>query len=283
MPRAGSARVGLHDRSAQPRQSAALASQLQGPPRPERGLLRAWRRSPFAQVNWSRGQAVRADPAAGRRRATTSRCSARRSSLGRAFHRRRGSQGRRRSPSSATGSGSAASAAIPHIVGKTITLNRVAVHRDRRRRRTASPARSSAAVRPAWVPMSMHDVVQPNFDWYEQRRGSSSSRLRTAQAGRHDGAGRAQHADDLRGARAGVSRRQQGRSAGAVSLLDARLNPQGAGRRASRAALRDPDGASSGSSCSSPAPTSPICSSRAPRRAARRSRSGWRWARADCA
>src|SRR5688500_14636473 len=22
-----------------------------------------------------------------------------------------------------------------------------------------------------WVPMSMHDVVQPNFDWYEQRRG----------------------------------------------------------------------------------------------------------------
>ena len=80
-----------------------------------------------------------------------------------------------------------------------------------------------------WVPMSMHDVVQPNFDWYETRRGLflfSFGRLRP-------GVSVEQAAANVRTVFAqleqGYPVDNKGRSAGAVPLLDARLNPGGQG------------------------------------------------------
>ncbi|HXW08689.1 MAG TPA: ABC transporter permease [Vicinamibacterales bacterium] len=80
-----------------------------------------------------------------------------------------------------------------------------------------------------WVPMSMHDVVQPNFDWYEQRRGLflfAFGRLKP-------GVGVEQAATNLRTVFAQLEQAyptdNKGRSAGAVPFLDARLNPFGQG------------------------------------------------------
>jgi predicted permease len=79
----------------------------------------------------------------------------------------------------------------------------------------------------AWVPMSMHAVVQPNFDWYEQRRGLflfTFGRLKP-------GVSAEQATANLRTLFSGLEQAfpvdNKGRSAGARSLLDARINPQG--------------------------------------------------------
>jgi predicted permease len=116
----------------------------------------------------------------------------------------------------------------PSIVGKTLTLNRTpfTVIGIAPRGFTGTLLGGGPA---AWVPMSMHDVVQPNFDWYEQRRGlflfafgrlkpgvtvdQASANLRTIFTQLEQ----AYPADN------------KGRSAGARPLLDARLNPQGQG------------------------------------------------------
>ena len=69
------------------------------------------------------------------------------------------------------------------IVGKTLTLNRTAFTVV-----GVAPLGFTGTILganpSAWVPMSMHAVVQPNFDWYEQRRGLVSPGLRPAQARR---------------------------------------------------------------------------------------------------
>jgi predicted permease len=114
----------------------------------------------------------------------------------------------------------------PAIVGKTLTLNRTpfTVVGVGRRGFTGTLLGGGPSV---WVPMSMHDVVQPNFAWYEQRRGlflfvvgrlkpnvsvdQASANLKTVFA-------------QLEQA---FPNDNKGRSAGAVSLLQARLNPQG--------------------------------------------------------
>ena len=114
----------------------------------------------------------------------------------------------------------------PAIVGKTLTLNRTpfTVVGVGRRGFTGTLLGGGPSV---WVPMSMHDVVQPNFNWYEQRRGlfllavgrlapnvsvdQASANLKTVFA-------------QLEQA---FPNDNKGRSAGAVSLLQARLNPQG--------------------------------------------------------
>ena len=80
-----------------------------------------------------------------------------------------------------------------------------------------------------WVPMATHAIVQPNFDWYGERRGLflfSVGRLKP-------GVTLEQAAANLQTI---FSRLEQaypventGRSAGAVSMLDARLNPGGQG------------------------------------------------------
>ena len=80
-----------------------------------------------------------------------------------------------------------------------------------------------------WVPMSMHDVVQPDFDWYEERRGLflfAFGRLKpdvsveTANANLEAVFARLE---------AAFPNDNKGRSAGARALLDARLNPGGQG------------------------------------------------------
>jgi predicted permease len=77
--------------------------------------------------------------------------------------------------------------------------------------------------------MSMHDVVQPNFDWYEERRGLflfAFGRLKP-------GIGVEQASANMKAVFANLEQAfptdNKGRSAGAWPLLDARLNPGGQG------------------------------------------------------
>jgi predicted permease len=116
----------------------------------------------------------------------------------------------------------------PSIVGRTLTLNRTpfTVVGIAPRGFTGTLLGGGPAV---WVPMSMHDIVQPNFDWYEQRRGLFLFAF-----------GRLKPGVDIQQARANLtsvfSQLEQaypadnkGRSAGSAPLLDTRLNPGGQG------------------------------------------------------
>jgi len=78
-----------------------------------------------------------------------------------------------------------------------------------------------------WVPMSMHAVVQPNFDWYEQRRGLflfAFGRLKPGVSVQQASANLKTVFGQLEQA---FPVDNKGRSAGSVPLLDARLNPTG--------------------------------------------------------
>ena len=102
---------------------------------------------------------------------------------------------------------------ILQIIGKTLTLNRTAftVIGVARQGFTGTILGGNPS---GWVPMAMHDVVQPNFDWYEQRRGLflfTFGRLKP-EASVEQASARAAHG--LRRARAGVPRRQQGTERG---------------------------------------------------------------------
>ena len=114
----------------------------------------------------------------------------------------------------------------PAIVGRTLTLNRTpfTVVGVGRRGFTGTLLGGGPSV---WVPMSMHDVVQPNFNWYEQRRG-----LFLFAVGRlKPNVSVAQASANLKTVFAQLEQAfpndNKSRSAGAVSLLQARLNPQG--------------------------------------------------------
>ena len=114
----------------------------------------------------------------------------------------------------------------PNIIGKTLTLNRTPFTVIGVASRTFTGTLLGGGPS-AWVPMSMHNVVQPNFDWYEQRRGLflfAFGRLKP-------GIGIEQASANLRTVFAQLEQAyptdNKGRSAGGVSLLDARLNPQG--------------------------------------------------------
>ncbi|HEY7497578.1 MAG TPA: ABC transporter permease [Vicinamibacterales bacterium] len=114
----------------------------------------------------------------------------------------------------------------PDIVGKTVTLNRTpfTVIGVAAQGFTGTVLGGNPSM---WVPLAMHDVVQPGFDWYETRRGlflfafgrlkpdvtveQASANMRTIFAALEQ----AFPVDN------------KGRSAGSMSLLDARLNPQG--------------------------------------------------------
>jgi macrolide transport system ATP-binding/permease protein len=112
------------------------------------------------------------------------------------------------------------------IVGRTLTINRTGFTVV-----GIAPEGFTGLVLGAnpsgWVPMAIHDVVQPNFDWYEQRRGLflfAFGRLRPAVT-------LDQASAELRTLFAGLEAafpvENKGRSAAAVAVLDARLNPQG--------------------------------------------------------
>ena len=116
----------------------------------------------------------------------------------------------------------------PAIVGKTLTLNRTpfTVVGVAPQNFTGTFLGGNPSL---WVPMSMHDVVQPNFDWYEQRRGLflfAFGRLKP-------GVQVEQASANLRTVFAQLEQAfpvdNKGRGAGAVPLLDARLNPAGQG------------------------------------------------------
>ena len=116
----------------------------------------------------------------------------------------------------------------PAVVGKTLTLNRtpLTIIGVAARGFTGTLLGGGPEV---WVPTAMHDVVQPNFTWYNERRGLflfAVGRLKAGATLEHAGA-------NLRTVFARLEQAypadNKGRSAGAVSLLDARLNPDGQG------------------------------------------------------
>lgn len=114
------------------------------------------------------------------------------------------------------------------IVGRTITVNRVPFTVI-----GVAPAGFTGTLLGGgpsmWVPMSMHDVVQPNFDWYETRRGLflfAFGRLRDGVTMEQAGANLSTIFAQLEQAFPDDNR---GRNAGVVPLLDARLNPNGQG------------------------------------------------------
>ena len=119
-------------------------------------------------------------------------------------------------------------ASDPAIVGRTMTINRtpftiigVAPRHFAGTLLGGGPA--------LWVPMSMHDVVQPGFDWYEQRRGLflfAFGRLKPGITVQQAGANVQTVFAQLEQA---FPVDNKGRGAGAVALLDARLNPNGQG------------------------------------------------------
>ena len=116
----------------------------------------------------------------------------------------------------------------PSVIGKTIILNRtpftvvgVAPKNFSGTLLGAGPA--------VWVPRSMHLVIQPGFEWYDQRRGLflfTFGRLKP-------GVTLEQAKSNLRSLFATLEQtfpvENKGRSAAAVPLLEARLNPNGQG------------------------------------------------------
>ena len=116
----------------------------------------------------------------------------------------------------------------PAIVGRTLTLNRTpfTVVGIAPKGFTGTFLGGGPSV---WVPMSMHDVIQPNFDWYEQRRG-----LFLFAFGRmKPGVSLDQASANMRTVFAQLEQAfpndNKGRGAGARAILDARLNPGGDG------------------------------------------------------
>jgi predicted permease len=114
------------------------------------------------------------------------------------------------------------------IVGRTLTLNRMpfTVIGVAPQAFTGTLLGGGPS---GWVPMATHDVVQPNFDWYEQRRGLflfAFGRLKP-------GVSPEQASANVKTVFARLEQAypvdNKGRSAGARPLLDARLNPQGQG------------------------------------------------------
>ena len=116
----------------------------------------------------------------------------------------------------------------PAMVGRTLTFNRqpFTVVGVAPKGFTGTLLGGGPSV---WVPMSMHALARPGFDWYEQRRGLflfAFGRLKP-------GVAPAQASANMRGIFAQLEQAfptdNKGRSAGSVPLLDARLNPNGQG------------------------------------------------------
>ncbi|HEY0875219.1 MAG TPA: ABC transporter permease [Vicinamibacterales bacterium] len=116
----------------------------------------------------------------------------------------------------------------PSIVGKTVTLNRTpfTVVGVAPRGFTGTLLGGGPSL---WVPMSMHDVVQPNFDWYETRRGLFLFAFGRLKPGVSIEQARANLQSVFAQLEQAFPTDNKGRSAGAVPLLDARLNPGGQG------------------------------------------------------
>jgi predicted permease len=116
----------------------------------------------------------------------------------------------------------------PAIVGRTLTLNRTpfTVVGVAPRHFDGTLLGGGPSV---WVPMAMHDVVQPNFDWYEQRRGLFLFAFGRLAAGVSTDQANANLKTIFARLEQAFPDDNKGRGAGAVPLLDARLNPGGQG------------------------------------------------------
>ena len=116
----------------------------------------------------------------------------------------------------------------PAIVGRTLTFNRTpfTVVGVAPRGFTGTLLGGGPSV---WVPMSMHAIVQPNFDWYEQRRGLFLFAFRRLQPGVTIDQARANLSTVFAQLEQSYPNDNKGRSAGSAPLLDTRLNPGGQG------------------------------------------------------
>jgi putative ABC transport system permease protein len=116
----------------------------------------------------------------------------------------------------------------PAIVGKTITLNRqpfsvIGVAAE------GFTGTFLFGAPDMWVPTMMHDVMQPGFDWYEQRRGLFLfvfGRLKPGVTLAQADANLKTIAKQLESS---YPTDNKGRSVGAMSLIEARTNPGGGG------------------------------------------------------
>jgi predicted permease len=116
----------------------------------------------------------------------------------------------------------------PAIVGKSITLNRqpfsvIGVAAE------GFTGTFLFGAPDMWVPSMMHDVMQPGFDWYEQRRGLflfAFGRLKPGVTLAQADANLKTIAKQLE---ASYPNDNKGRSVGATSLVEARTNPGGGG------------------------------------------------------
>ena len=116
----------------------------------------------------------------------------------------------------------------PNIIGKTLTLNRTpfTVVGVAPKGFAGTLIGGGPSI---WVPMSAHDVAQPNFDWYETRRGLflfAFARLKPGVTMQQANANLETVFSQLAQA---FPADNKGRGAGAWPLLDARLNPGGQG------------------------------------------------------
>ena len=116
----------------------------------------------------------------------------------------------------------------PAVVGRTLTFNRTPFTVI-----GIGPAGFTGTLLgggpSVWVPMSMHDVVQPNFDWYEERRGLFLFAFGRMKPGVTLDQARANLQAVFSQLEQAFPNDNKGRGAAAVPLLDARLNPGGQG------------------------------------------------------
>jgi predicted permease len=117
----------------------------------------------------------------------------------------------------------------PNLVGKTISLNRheftvVGIAPE-------GFTGTDLGLGPdLWVPMMMHDQVQPGFDWYDTRRGlflRMIGRLKPGVSVEQAQASLKIFSAQLANA---YPRDNEGRSAQVISLLQARIDPDGSGQ-----------------------------------------------------
>jgi predicted permease len=116
----------------------------------------------------------------------------------------------------------------PSIVGKTVTLNRTPfeVVGIAPKGFTGTLLGGGPSV---WVPMAMHDLVQPNFDWYEERRGLFLFAFGRLKPGVSIEQSRANMQAVFAQLAQAFPNDNKGRGAGVAPLLDTRLNPGGQG------------------------------------------------------
>ena len=224
------ARVGVHARPAQSRQPAALASQLQGPPRSEPGVHRDGGVRVRAGELEQRHR-VRADPGAGgvRQLLLAARRRSRRSAAASSPD-----EDEKPTPVAVVSHGfwERSLGSDPAIVGKTLTLNRTPFTVDRRRAAAGSPARCSAAVRRCGC------RCRCTTSCSRTSRGTSSGAACSCSrsAGWRRASRSSRRSPTCKTVFAQLEQAfpndNKGRSAGAVPLLEARLNPQGRRRRA---------------------------------------------------